>query len=581
MQVLPQKTAAGNRAVEYAFQYYLENHVFVWMHAAVLAVALAVLAMWYAEVIKIRRQKPPASETLFRRMIAPLEPYAQYFDFCSSAFIFVGLLGTISGFIKGIPDLRQFDYSFRDIQRALSTSGAGILLSLLYNALTLVLDLLFARPVLNTMRAAVEGDALELSVREHLGRIDTTLVSTMETFRTSTENVTATVREWNDKIGSVRQEYGEIAAQIKVTGEQFASTYEALRQLPGAIRSDLESVFSDSRKSLKAVLDSIEGSLRALEALPGTVERGLDDSFAQRKRVLDEALAEYRRVMDQQRQRLDEIYAQTSEIPRKLSETLEVGGRKNVDILQASLTPFLEELRRTARSAVEEQMVVLGEAAGKLQRSAGELQSRWDAVLAREQQALSDAMANALMDAARLVEQQRENLLRIEAGLPDSLARTFTELIQRTQDSSRALVDATAEQNRATAAVREATRSMDAALAEIAALLRRTPPAPPAGLSPSRPTPIAVVPVPRNNPPQAAEPPGELAGTATDGLTATQRPKQQSTVAMGTAAEETTLPADGRGPQNGSRVVRYWSDYAGEEVSFWSRLRQRWPWGRQ
>ena len=57
------------------------------------------------------------------------------FDFLSSTFILVGLIGTILGFIQAVPHLRDATYDFSDFRDALAVSGMGIVWSVLLHSL--------------------------------------------------------------------------------------------------------------------------------------------------------------------------------------------------------------------------------------------------------------------------------------------------------------------------------------------------------------------------------------------------------------------------------------------------------------
>src|ERR1039457_4824730 len=113
------------------FKNYWDNKSFVYLHSGVLLLAFAVVALSYGPFRSIRQalgsslvrnpRSVPRSESELSRLVAPLEPFAAYFDYCSSAFIFVGLLGTIFGFVSGVPKMTNDNYQFEDILRALST----------------------------------------------------------------------------------------------------------------------------------------------------------------------------------------------------------------------------------------------------------------------------------------------------------------------------------------------------------------------------------------------------------------------------------------------------------------------------
>jgi hypothetical protein len=436
------------------------NSTFVVLHSLVAFLCLLLLISWLWRVFKLRTAGLPDSDGALNRLLAPLEPYGSYFDFCSSAFIFVGLIGTMNGFVNGIPELRRADYDFADLQRALSTSAAGILWSLIFNLITFALDFALLRPLLAPMRANIRGDALESSIRRHLSQIDSTLLRTLETFDRSTAGVKESIDAWGLKIDTTQTEYQKIADGIKETAGNFMQTYKALLGLPEIVREQLAQVFQQSSASLKVVLDEIITSLASLTELPKQVETSLDQSFAERKSVLDQALAAYRDSLEQQSQQLKAIFEKTDDVPLRIGETLKMSGEANVALIKATLEPFLENLREAVRRTVQDQILILASTSSDLKTNAGDLRNKWTELLDREKVAMRDAMVSALQESIKIVDQQRENLLRLESALPESLSATFTTLIQETQQASRALTDATLAHRESSAEMKKALRDV-------------------------------------------------------------------------------------------------------------------------
>ncbi len=436
------------------------NAVFVYLHLFVTLACAVLAAFWLRQILRLRQAESPASDSDMSRLIALFDPYAAYFDFCSSAFIFVGLIGTMNGFVNGIPKLRQADYNFADLQRALSTSAVGILCSLLFNSVTGALDFVMLRPRINRLRSQVPENAFESSIREHLNHIDLTVQRTLETFDRKTTAVTESIDAWKVAIAGTQGEYQKLVEGIKETAGNFTQTYRALVALPENVRSQLESVLRQGSQSLEVVLKEFASSLEGVKTLPGRLEQSIDQSFFERKKVLDEALAAYRDALAQQATQLLDIFEKTDQVPRQVAENLRISSEAAVSALKSAQEPFLDELRKAVRSSVQDQITLLGATAAELRNDASTLQSKWSDLLDREKVAMQDAMVSALQKSTEVVDRHRENLMRIESALPESLSAVFTMLIQETQQATRSLNAATEAHRSSVAAVTEALRQL-------------------------------------------------------------------------------------------------------------------------
>ena len=438
---------------------YLENWFFVKLHIAVAVLSVGILLAWFRDLWRIRNSArvSAVSDSVANQLVESLAVYPAWFDYCSSAFIFVGLLGTMNGFVKAMAYLRVQDYDFKDIQVALSTSAMGIVWAVLFSCAVLVAEYLFGRPTLSYLRRGNEGERAEASLQAQLGRIEKALIETLSEFRRSTGEVVLAVDGWKERIDSLGQKYTAIASGILTTAEQFKETYIALTALPERVRKELAAVFREGRDSFSTTLNSIKGSLKSFESVPGKIERGIDESFAKRKQVVEAALQRYTEELDKQRLALAEVYAKTDTVPLRIAEVLKTGTETSVILMEKAHQEFLARLASAVRSTVEDQIEIIGEASGKLRLTTSQLRESWERVLADERGALRDAIAAALEEVNAVVENQREQLLKLESTLPESLATTFTSLIVELKESVR-LLDA------AVNGQRDATKRIDAAL---------------------------------------------------------------------------------------------------------------------
>jgi hypothetical protein len=357
------------------------------------------------------------------------------------------------------------NYQFDDILRALSTSAVGIMLALVFNFVTIALDHFLLRPVLNGMRLHLQGDALEASIREHLGRLENTLVGTLTSFNSGVTQVTAALDAWNSTSQQILASQARTSAEIAATHKGFVDTHQALLELPGAVGRQLSAVFSDASASMAATLKRIKAALEAFEKLPEKVEQGIDNSFQQRQAAIEQALSRYRESIESQRTSLDELYAKLRALPVDVAESLGQSSARLVALMEESHKSFLESLKTAVRTTVEDQSARLGALAGQMDLNAGTLRERWDAALVAEQQSFEGAVTSALNASIQAVEQHRARLLALESTLPESLATTFHQLIGETQAATQSLNEAVRQQQASMSQIR-------GGIAELAVQLR-------------------------------------------------------------------------------------------------------------
>jgi hypothetical protein len=437
---------------------YLQNRLYVVLHALVGALGCGLLAIWQVRLNRARGEavaRPPRSDVEFHRIVDPMGTFDTWFDFCSSAFIFVGLLGTILGFASAIPFINSLDSQderfMLEVRRAMATSGAGILLSIAFNLLVLALEAATVRPFVEGLRRNLQGSDLELSIKEHIEANTRILSAALGEFRTGIQAVVESVDRWNTNVGALLVGFDEISRNIQATAERFAETYRELQKLPGELTGRFREIFDEGAASLAASLHRMEEAVGRLERLPGRVERAIDESFERRRQALDEiaarqaqglesafssyvnvveeALEKYRGTLTAQGDAVQTALATLSGVPAELAEKLRLAHQAHLAAADVHNQESLEQFRQKARAIVETQIRELVAAAQRLEDEGKGLRGNWEKIYEEDREALREAIRLSLQEATELVDRQRENLAKIEGAWPEGMAATFEQLI--------------------------------------------------------------------------------------------------------------------------------------------------------
>jgi hypothetical protein len=112
--------------------------------------------------------------------------FDHYFELCSSSFILVGLIGTITGFFNAVPHFSDPVYDFRDFRGALAISGFGIVWSIVLSVALALLHEYRIAPLMQKVYEKVSVDELAQTLAHALdefgGQITTQLQKALTDF---------------------------------------------------------------------------------------------------------------------------------------------------------------------------------------------------------------------------------------------------------------------------------------------------------------------------------------------------------------------------------------------------------------
>src|SRR6266516_3998304 len=135
--------------------YFSHSPLFLAAHTAIWCIAVVLTCLLERDRRRLSRAlviESGITEAQVKKITAPLDRYDFYFELCSSAFILIGLIGTIYGFAGAIPNLTNESYDFHEFGNALSTSAFGIIWSLLLNFFLAIYHMLLVDRTIEQLR---------------------------------------------------------------------------------------------------------------------------------------------------------------------------------------------------------------------------------------------------------------------------------------------------------------------------------------------------------------------------------------------------------------------------------------------
>jgi hypothetical protein len=382
---------------------YFSNPVFPVLHLVVAVVAFVQVATWRLrarqKVEALRRNQVVAPEA-YQDVVATLSPYETLFDFCSSAFIFVGLLGTMYGFALSLAKFSQESTDFSDLFRALSTSAAGILLSILFNAVTAFFQHWSIAPELERLRQRLARSDASAGVAETLGPALQALVQPLHEVQHS-----AAVSQY-------------LAQQIAATITKLDGTLRGIHELPALMAQTLQVSAANFQQAVAGV-GGIPQEVRA------AMVQALQTQWQEYERIAQAALTHLNQIRAEQ----ETLHRETRELPSRIQATMEAAARSYQEHLTELNEEVVRKLHRTAAQALEERERQLTLATHQLNDRAQNLQKIVEDVLQQEQAVIRDTVLQSLGELQKIALSYTDQLRSVERTLPQAVLTEHHHLI--------------------------------------------------------------------------------------------------------------------------------------------------------
>jgi hypothetical protein len=437
---------------------YIQNTPFFLAHLAI--GVIAVFALW-----RLSRLKPQLAlalvasrngdANLVNRGVAlsAVEAYQGFFDLISSAFIFVGLVGTIYGFATGIPKLDNPSYRFEELARALSTSAFGIIWSLLYSGVISLYYSFSISPLLTSLRIELADQSnakLIQELRSFTNIWSPEVTQTFARLALATDVMGAATQSLADSSRSSGESFRNIAQQVGGTVDRVEQLLKRTETLPAELTQELKVMFDALRKRIGGAGDKLAGELDRLSVFPGIVQSGIQEVCSQQLKLVDLAASAFversREIQlsfsastDEVTTKFAKAVEQAVELPERTRERSEILSETYRLALEAEHKAMLGEIQRIGTTVLREHIQTLKQSAADLAQTSVNFQEKRSELFSSEREAVRGAISLCFADIRNFIERYRETFRSAEAELPAELTALHRQLIEQSTETAKTL----------------------------------------------------------------------------------------------------------------------------------------------
>ncbi len=410
-------------------QAYLSNGAFPLLHLLIAAAAGYLIVAWRKTAFARIPMAASISPEQYQNAVESLAPFDVYFDFCSSAFIFIGLLGTIGGFFGAVPQLKNENYDFHDVERALATSGIGIVLAILLNAYTSWFYRFGISPRLESARGRIGTSSLQSVISQNLIEQASLLRVALAQFDRGVQDLTLSMRRID---ASISDSTNAVAALSNTTTEnavRLEGTIARLDALPNTLGDGIQTVFDQAVASFRSIATDFEGVVNSVGGIPVQVHRKMTEALDPQVQTLEALRTEVTGLFDR-----------SKNLPAEMHEAIQAITLQCQRMLQSQNEAFNAELAKKAQQLIESQISLLMKAQHELTQRSDVLKDSFGKVFNEEKTLIHDAIMASMGEMHRLVIAQRDQLREVGASLPDEVLAAHRDLLLKTSKLSGDLV---------------------------------------------------------------------------------------------------------------------------------------------
>jgi len=464
--------------------YFAHSRLFLAAHLGIWCIAIVLFCLLERDRRRLSRSAAGESgvtEAQFKKLTAPLARYDLYFDLCSSAFILIGLIGTIYGFASAIPNLTNEGYDFHEFGNALSTSAFGIIWSLLLNALLALYHILLTDRTVERLRQYQTIEDLGETIARNMQQIGAEFVphikASLERFAAASIDLAGATKQLVTASHESAAGFRDVATKTAETATKVDQVLRKATKLPEALTSRLENLFRSASDSMSLSAGKLTTALGELEGIPEQLQRRLESAFAGQldqlqaagdrlqmlhERLLQESFAHSTQLTNAFLEALTHVSQEVSSLPAVISretvaalrsintETEQVAGRLSTSLLAIEKLPI--EFQRRTEETFQAQVVALKGAQEEMSTSEQRLFQQWATRLDSAVNAFSDSivraegMPEAIAGQIRtLVDTYRKILEEQHISMTEELRRVGTSIVR---DQLESLKEATGDQKR-------------------------------------------------------------------------------------------------------------------------------------
>ncbi len=335
-------------------EYLGQSPLFWGLHLAIGAVTLFWGLRHGIVLLSIRRRAAggePVSDQEVAKHTAHAASYLPAYEYLSSAFVLVGLLGTIYGFFTGLSQNTAKAFDTSTVSPALVTSGFGIVWALLTGLGASVMERWgsgvprWFATVASPQQVFAEVGA---GMNERLDRVVAAMAGLTASFQSAFEGgstrfsesaheMAQTAKELRQSVDAASGSFNKSMQQAATTCDRIDAVLARTSELPAKVSASIEKFSEEHRTKLDALSMQIAGRL--------------DEAI----RRLDEAGRVVAGRLDSNAQKFDEMLKGTLvEVSAKVGSTLTTFLDRDRDAWTDFSKGLMEELRATTRAVAGE-----------------------------------------------------------------------------------------------------------------------------------------------------------------------------------------------------------------------------------
>lgn len=259
--------------------YFTATNPLALLHGLTWVVALGAGFLWHRQVRRLRRTSATVraiNESEYKRLAYPVEKFDAVFDFCASAFILIGLAGTILGFIQAVPHLKEAAYDFSHFRAALAVSAFGIAWSIVLHAAVALYRLAVVAPALETLQSRQSAEQLATMLAKALtdvtADIATKLGAGLGSFVVATNRLEAATTALAVSASSAGETFKGASDDLTRSAASIVDLHNEIRGLPASIADrlretmdqhtvEMRQVFAEQRQDFAKTREVTRGAL--------------------------------------------------------------------------------------------------------------------------------------------------------------------------------------------------------------------------------------------------------------------------------------------------------------------------------
>lgn len=344
--------------------YFTATNPLALLHAVIWVAAIGAGLFWHRQVRRLRQTSATVraiNESECKRLAYPVEKFDAVFDFCASAFILIGLVGTILGFLNAVPHLREPAYDFSHFRAALAVSAFGIAWSILLHAAVALYRIAVVAPVLELLQSRQSAEQLATMLAEALGDVTADIASKLgaglSSFVVATNRLEGATTALAVSASGAGETFKEASEDLTRSAAAIVDLHNEIRGLPASIADRLKETMDEHTVGMRnAFAEQRQDLAHAREVTRTALDRYFEathERFVQQlEREVEAATAASNKAIGAIAQWADEFAGGLKRVQKKIPEEVHAAHRDALLQIASAARALAEaEQRQTALGA--------------------------------------------------------------------------------------------------------------------------------------------------------------------------------------------------------------------------------------